>query len=402
MASDKKPFSVVRLGAAAAVASLSLMGTAWFVSAAVANRIDRTPQRNIAGLPGDNAAIVARLPEVARQLRGNPMDPDAFNLVYVGIARRDGVRSANAQRAAAILARYGWRSTTAQQNLIESAAYRGDIDTVVDRTDAVMRRDKLRPEMAAVLTILEKDSEQRKRIVARLLTHPNWRTDYLWRIGTSNDPALLDARFKTLLALRDRGDQLSREELSRSLQALLAADRSGQANILWQRTRRGDNVNLIYDTDFAVARREGPRPNFAIPYEWSLPPGTGYSVFLHEGEWPMQINWRGTTAGLPVFASQTIALRSPGRPLILTVKTENPEQLRDNIDFVLSCGAQDMSFSPRAIKDKQITFALDQNVPSCIAPIFSIVGRSGGNGIDALRVGAMRLVQRTSGDVAQQ
>jgi hypothetical protein len=384
--------SIRRIGVAAAAALLSLAGTAWLTRAVLGTLPERDLARTYVSAPADRAAVVGKAPDAADRLRRNPTDPDAFNLVYVAIARRDGVESATAQRAAAVLGRYGWRSTAAQQNLIEAAAYREDYPAVLDRTDALLRRNKLRPQMAQVLAVLEKDPGQQPRVVSRLLGHPNWRQDYLWRIGTTNDRALLDARMGTLLALLDRGDTLSREELSRSLQALIAADRQVQANQLWRRAGgRSRTGNLLYDPRFEVVQREGARPAFGIPYEWSLQSGAGYSAGLRGGTWPLQIDWVGATAGLPIFLRQVVALDAPARGFVLRVGAESPEQVRDNLVFTLGCGAEEAAFALREIRGHELTYTLTVGVPACLAPAFAMVGHPEGRGADALRLSDFRL-----------
>lgn len=393
--SSRGTASLGRLAGTAAATVLSLAGTTWLVLAVNGTRVDRDPQRHYASLPGDAAAVARQMPTAVAQLRRTPIDADAFNLVYVATAKRDGAQSASAMAAAAILARYGWRSAAAQQNLIEDAAYRADYATVLDRVDALMRRNKRRPQMAQVLAVLEKDPKLQPRVVERLLGHPNWRQDYLWRIGTSADPALLDARVRTLLTLLDRGDTLSREEVSRSLQALLAGDRVRSANRLWRRVSgTAGAANLIYDPTFAVVAREGARPAFGIPYEWALEAGAGYSATVQNAEWPLRIEWSGAGAGLPVFARQVIAMDAPAPAFTLELKAENPEQVRSNLEFTLSCGGQEVPFVPIGIRGTTLTYTLTGNVPQCLAPVFSIMGRSSGAGAQAIRISTFRLTAR--------
>lgn len=253
---------------------------------------------------------------ITRLLWRDPLNPRLTNLLYA-----DAMRTAGPDlqaRQAALLARMGWRFTPAQQNLMVRAALTGDYIQVIDRVDALLRRQKLLGPAFATLNAMEALPQVQSAVISRLRGQPVWRRDYLSVIGPQSAPALLDARLRTLTALLATPTGVGREEMASSLTALDASGRGRAAHRLWLQRAGAPAGELLYDPDFRQAAAIVGTSDVATPFEWRFNQDLGYAAGPSlDG---VMITW--DHRGLPVFLSQRVPVM-PGRRYILAVQAHS-------------------------------------------------------------------------------
>ena len=139
--------------------------------------------------------------ELAAAIRGDPLNPRLVNAFYVSTA--SGRADENTvEAAAALLARMGWRYSAAQQNIFFRGVIRDDFAVVMDRADALLRRQRLISPMFQLLAGMESVAAARPWVVKKLSMSPPWRSSYLVATGQIANPALASARLSTLRDLK--------------------------------------------------------------------------------------------------------------------------------------------------------------------------------------------------------
>ena len=339
--------------AAAGLLSLATAGYSVAVQLQGARLLDGHPTAHLAPLPDDATPSGSVLPPtkpvltareretLARALWFNPVDPKFFNLLHTESIRL-GEPATLLRRHRDLLSRLGWRYTTAQQNLLLHAAIEERYDDVIDRADALLRRQKLPALSYELLWTLEAMPGTQAKVVRRLRASPPWRRNYLSVISPQTPEPRLAARIATMDALTVASGGLSREEMAPSLVALAAAGRGRDAHRLWlRRGEQRDGRNLIYDPEFRRAAALAGNTDLSIPFEWRLNQALGYAAQVATGG--VTINWDGR--GVPVFLSQTVAV-APGRRYALSVQGRSSGgRLSTSLTPALSCGAKTVSFA---------------------------------------------------------
>lgn len=279
--------------------------------------------------------------QIRSELWRSPLDQQLVDYLYVDAVRADG-NSAATLPVARLLAELGWRYTPAQQNLMLRAAIDGRFADVIDRADALMRRQKLTDQAMTMLMAMEAIPQVHDLVVDKLLGDPMWRYDYLLRISPQSLPQVVDARFRTLRVLLRTPDGVSRAELAPALYALVAQERGVDANILWTLKagkRQGDNV--LRDGDFRMAAQLSGE-EVHIPFEWKLNQNLGYSA--DAGGRGVIVNWDGR--GVPLFMSQLVSVQ-PGRSYVLSIDGNTDSgSLQTLLSPTLDCGAVKQVFAP--------------------------------------------------------
>lgn len=271
----------------------------------------------------------------------DPLDQKLVNTLYVDAVRRAGNNAAT-RPAVRTLAGLGWRYTPAQQNLMMRAAYDARFGDVIDRADALLRRQKLTDQAITMLVAMEAIPQVHDMVVGKLLGEPMWRHDYLLRIGPQAPTQILDARIHTMRVLLRKPDGVSRAELAPTLQALVGAGRARDAYDLWaMKAGAPGRGNLIRDPDFRFAAALAG-DDTAIPFEWRMNQSLGYSADANGNG--ATVTWDGR--GVPVFMNQLV-LVTPGRSYMLTIEGRaDVGALRPLLVATLGCGAVSIAFVP--------------------------------------------------------
>lgn len=299
----------------------------------------------------------------------DPLNPRLANLLYVDAVQTAG--STTQARQAAFLSQLGWRFTPAQQNLMVRAALMGNYDQVLDRVDALLRRQKLPGPAYAALNAMEALPDAQGKLIARLQGQPLWRRDYLAVIGSQSPPALLDGRLRTLRTLLATPTGMSREEMAPSLIALDATGRSRAAHQLWLRRAGLPGSDLLYDPDFRQASAVAGTSDTVTPFEWRLGQGLGYSTTPSlEG---VMISW--DHRGVPIFLSQRVPL-APGRQYVLAVRAHSDTgEAQPLLMPALTCGVVSVSPTGVDVRGEESRYRFGPLPPACDMATLTLGGR---------------------------
>lgn len=314
---------------AALVAFLSIVGAGYSAAMQIADArliVDRAAAQiapipaallppGTPGPPAQRPADGAQRRALAEAAWRSPLDPQLINLVYADDVRA-GRSASIVARDASLLSRLGWRYTPAQQNLMMRGVVTGRLAEVVDRVDALLRRQKAMGPSFAVLMTMEAAPEVHDLVVAKLKAKSPWRRDYLSVIDGATSPNILTARVRTMNELLGSAQGMTRDEMAPSLAALVAAGRGRDAYHIWVR-KNGSNerVNLIHDPRFRQAAAFANTADLSIPFEWKFGQGLGYTA--QPSSSGALISW--DRRGVPVFLSQVVPV-APGRGYMLTLR----------------------------------------------------------------------------------
>jgi hypothetical protein len=367
-----------KLGAGA----LAIVGIAGFVAwyaAAIAQR--QTP------IGGDAQLLITadkvKYPTDYRQkltevIARAPLSQNHLNGLYgYEFIRRDPEDRA-LERIRKALAGQGWQSTPAQQNLLMVAAVRADVKTLVERADALLRRQRLEPESRELLYYFERQPDARGYLLTALGRHPIWRDFFLQDPRGMQTPDRLMARSLTIGAMQRRGMKLDRDELAPLLSRLVEGGRADRAYALWTAAEPPiKNVGgFIRDGNFAqAAARAGQEDLPAYPFDWKMNGGRGYGASISgaAGSSELQIRWDGR--GVPVFAQQTLRVE-PGHYIL---KLEGLDAKPTTLNFVgvsATCGNKVVPFEPvmELNREAGVTLRTADAIP-CRFPDLRITGQ---------------------------
>lgn len=295
------------------------------------------PGTRVSGVPTPLTA--SQRQRLSAAIWRDPLDQRLFNYLYVDKIRTAGAGAASLPAARA-LARLGWRYTPAQQNLMLRSAVDGRFGDVIDRADALLRRQKLTDQAITMLVAMEAIPQVHQTVVDKLLGDPMWRHDYLVRIGARAPTQILDARLDTMRVLLRTPDDVSRAELAPTLEALFANGRGRDAYQLWARKagpRRAGNA--LRDGNFREAVSL-TGDELRVPFEWRLNQNLGFSTNA-EGR-GVVINWDGR--GVPVFMTQVVPVL-PGRRYAATIRGRSDSgELSQLLSPSLICGQVTVTF----------------------------------------------------------
>lgn len=362
-----------RLVLATVAAAVSLGATVLFVAESTAER-DVTVASAQALVLGDAAKSPAPLSDAAARsaLRLDPLNQNALNLAYVHAVRRND-DPARLARFQTLLAKLGWRSTAAQQNLLVAAAQRNDFAEVMDRVDGLLRRNKFTREIDPFIAAVESDPQTRAALVKKLRINPPWREMLLLRGGELRGSERLATRAATMNAVLDGGAKLSRIEVASFLITAVTSGELLSAQRLWSRTlRRPTEGGLLYDGGFKVAAEQGVRPPLPVPFEWTFGNGDGFTTQVGS-EGGLFFRWSGR--GIPVLLSQPIRVPTGARGYQLHVEADRPSVpvIAGKLALTLSCGKQVAEFRPVSRSATSLDFTAGPL--NCVMPLFTVSGR---------------------------
>ena len=268
-----------------------------------------------------------------------------------------------------VVGRLGWRDTAAQFNRLYVAAATTDIATILDVSEALLRRQQLLDRITPVLAIVETDPKISLDLVGRLQNRPAWRGAYLESTTILTRRDQLVARYGVLRELMRRGGRLTKSEVTANVIALDRGKLPELGFSLWKAVHP-DVVVPLNDPDFRRAAANSADDVIPVPYDWQLLTGEGFSTdaFVEDGRSALEIKWNGR--GVPVFVRQRTSAR-PGRYLLdIVLDRENIADL-SAVQFRLMC--DDTAIALRQDGKVPTRLATVQPVP-CAYPVLEIVG----------------------------
>jgi len=340
--------------------------------------------------PSQQALSAPERGRLAEALWREPLSPRLFNLLFADTARSRP--PGEVAHTAAVLEQLGWRYTPAQQNIILRALFAEKFDKVLDRVDALLRRQKRLDLAYATLSAMEAIPEVHSVVLEKLIAGPAWRANYMSAISGESPPALLEARRATIAALLDTPGGLRRNELAPSLLALFASGRGGAAHELWRRhAGMPADGNLVYDPDFKHAGALAETGDAAIPVEWQLGQDLGYAAQASpEG---VTITW--DRRGVPRFLAQAVRVH-PGRSYNLSIRgRSDTSSISRLLRPELLCGGQTVRFELAEEAPGENTFVSRPLPRTCDLGVLTI-----GGAVDTGSGGVIIEIQNVSLQVA--
>lgn len=259
---------------------------------------------------GADGDIEARL---KARLARNPIDQRDFNLFYV-LNNKAEVSEGNAPPLSDVLGLLGWRTTTAQQNLIVHAIASNDFEAIIERADALLRRERLTDEVLFLLQQVEAEPAVRDYLITSLERDPPWRSQFLEYTPKLREPGNRQARYETFMAMFDRGVEVRRFELAVILNALSVEGALDQA---WTLFNRYNEVSsdlakaASQPRDFDAIRASKRRKFFyPFPFEWKANAQRGVGVSTIEGANSTKLLLRWNGRGSPLLMSKFLRVES--------------------------------------------------------------------------------------------
>lgn len=397
--------SVTRIVATMGATALSLLLTVTYGSSRT------TAAQVLVGLPAavqPPEALAALLPDqgtrprpttlqqrqrLTKALIHEPINQSLYNLWYVAQTNQRGTSPRELAAQAKLLQRLGWRNTLALRNLLLEDIAHEDLVGIMDKADALLRRQKLTAIAIAIVEAYEQFPAGQKIVLDKLLAGVPWREPLLMNGGNNRLPAFQTGQLAVLRGMVRAGTPLRRSDIESFTRALVESGRVADAAQLWTLYAGPPPAqSRLRDADFAQARKLADISGNAVPFEWTLASGIGYST-IPTGAQGLTIDWNGQSA--PLFASQRLAPATT-LPRTLTLQSDDLK-VSASLRFTLSCGDRELAFLPvgdgPTVDGKVQRFALEAGDLTCGAPTFSILGQPD-TGSQSVNLSLRRIVLR--------
>lgn len=297
-----------RIVALALAATTVAAGYLWIATQREFDRLDRDAPTIFADPRANGADARGIAARQKRELAWQPLSQNALNRLLVA-ARLSG-QTATAEKVAAVMREFAWRTAPGQLNLITIAIEQRRFDQVFQHADALTRREKAVEEVLAIFSLYEQVPVQRGYLIAALKKSPPWRKAFLASAERLNTPSQVQARYATISALLTAGT-IDRDELSSLLVRMVAIGSTKEAYALWRKVERpAVTPDALFDPEFthaATLQKSGTAIRF--PFEWQFDSGSaaGAQLIEHDDRNELQLYWNGQ--GVPIFARQTFKAR---------------------------------------------------------------------------------------------
>lgn len=325
---------------------------------------------------------------LAKALVHDPINQSLYNLWYVAQTNQRGTSPRELAAQAKLLQRLGWRNTLTLRNLLLEDIAHEDLVGIMDKADALLRRQKLTAIAIAIVEAYEQFPAGQKIVLDKLLAGVPWREPLLMNGGNNRLPAFQTGQIAVLRGMVKAGTRLRRSDLESFTRGLVESDRVADAAQLWTLYAGPPPTgSRLRDGNFVQARKLADISGNAVPFEWTLATGVGYSALptIADG---LSIDWNGQSA--PLFASQRLAPVMT-LPRTLTLQSDNP-RVSAFLRFTLSCAERELTFLPVG-DGKAQRFTLEAGELNCAAPTFSILGQPD-TGSQSVNVSLRRIVLR--------
>ncbi len=278
------------------------------LSLALTHFADEAETKKAAPLSRANLALIES--NAAEQ----PYRQDLLYLLYRDAAARGD--SSKADRYATQMAKLGWRNTNAQRSLMIKAVTARDYVDLLNRADAMLRRDVLAGQALQLVFLFELNADVREPLVHALERRPPWRAAFFTQARTLQLPQSRLARLDTINHLLDARSKVSREEIAPLVNAFEVAREDRRAEALWVRFVKPGGRSPGYDPTFEkLARMDQDRTDLIMPFEWRLGQGTGSNTYV-DSTGGIRVEWDGR--GVPSFLRQRLRLKGK-RPVTVAI-----------------------------------------------------------------------------------
>lgn len=309
-----------------------------------------------------------------------PLSTDAFT----GLLRIDALRgspAAKQKQGEALLAQLGFRSTFAQQLLIESALKRRDFTDILLRSDALLRREKLQDDVLPIMLIAAGDRSTREPLITALARKPSWRLAFMTHAVGFSRPELRAVRAEVLGEMIARKIPVDRLEVAYAARALSKAQENAAAYQLWKRYNRIEGRQfIVFDPRFrAIEQEQEEVAGSDMPFEWLLLKGRGYRAQLRPStkQNTLTLSWNGR--GSPVLVEQKIALTAGRRYKLDILATEPAAVIANRFAITLDCPGRApvafVDFQPAEKPGQPEAVAANEAV-GCDFPVLRIRGNA--------------------------
>ena len=328
------------------------------------------------GLPEAEPPADLVVASIVQELARSPIHQDeAGMLLGQRITRGDAAQDLSP--LAQSVADMGYRSTRAQQSLIQYGLQSEDVDLIFAQVDALLRRGKAVDQVLPILYAIETLPEGREMVAGKLIEGAPWRRVFFQSpLGLSNR-SQLDSREQLLSLMIDQGEALGRQDIGAFLRRMVESGQRDRAyQFFCQIDTRCSDAGLI-DSNFVVLseRMASTRPEL-YPFEWTANRGRGYSATPNSNTIGLSqagvlLRWDGR--GTPTFLSQVGPYSEFEQ---VNVSTADAQDFSANFYMEFRCPRSEAIryvISPQADTDG-LLFALPAQ-PTCAVGTFALVGR---------------------------
>ena len=370
--------AAVRRGLGATVMVLALViAFGWWNYTTVRSTMveTRVPNLILGGKPVPAAQAPGLAAALRQQIIKRPLSQLLVDQYYSLISLNSLANAGERERWRQQVAALGWRSGAAQINLMGQGALAADMRAVLDRTDALMRRQYKMEQVGNLLYLVEQDPQTQPLLIQRLYRGVPWRTFFFMNpTGTATDAGRM-ARVRTLDALLRMKSPLTRTEVASFLVAMRSPRDLPEAYRIWRAFRSQQEtapaLGTTFDPGFTLYPNTGAEGSIGLPFEWEPLSGAGYSADIDSGA--VTLNWDGS--GAPVLLRQTFR----ALPQRYRVMLRGPDA---NVGFLnhftvnLECPTGPIRFGNATAIAGGVT-ALSDGAVGCAFPTLTVKGSPG-------------------------
>lgn len=196
-----------------------------------------------------------------------PIEPN--NTALLGSALKAAKQADAAERTFRVAGKLGWRVPSTQAYWQMRALVVSDFATAALRTDALLRQQPSLLAERSLLDPLERNTNGREALVARMQLRPDWLTDYARNVADIPEDSLLQ-RAVTLDLAAQRGVKVGCDNIGPVVTRLVGMNIVGIAEQLWRGHCALPRSGVLFDGALSTLQLDQP----PSPFAWSL---VGYS-----------------------------------------------------------------------------------------------------------------------------
>ncbi|WP_417612168.1 hypothetical protein [Parasphingorhabdus sp.] len=310
--------------------------------------------------------------DLVKRLYYNPLDQNALAAYFK--LRDPDISPVTRKRFLVALNSVGWRSVFAQQTIISEAVKKADFKTIVERSDALLRRNQARDEILQLLSLAETSDQTSDVLVKRLRSNPPWRKDFFQRASLLRTDQQVSGRVKTLQTMIDNGYYITRSELVPASNALIKAGNYQPVLGLVRSYKKvsGNDAQDLSDSKFQTLASVLESGDRLLPFEWQPGDSKGLSVRAENvaGKSSLRVRWNGR--GLPIFLTRRLYLQNPSSIKIALDIRPNKLEAAQVIQINATCPGQTVALEPSTPTNAGSMIWRSREEISCNFPLIKI------------------------------
>lgn len=276
-----------------------------------------------------DTAVALRIGKAA--ITAAPIEPNSTALL--GSAQMAAKQFPEAERTFRVAGKLGWRVPSTQAYWQMRALVVSDYTTAALRTDALLRQDPGLLNQRYLLDPLERNSQGREALVARMQLRPRWSAYYANSVsGVPGDSLLQRAEVLDLAARR--GLQLGCTDIGPITLRLVELNFVAVAEQLWRGHCPLPRSGALFDGSLTSLQLDQP----ASPFAWSLVGRSDVSVALSpasDGK-GQQVQFESSASFPRRVLTQLVAVR-PGRYRLSWAAGRSDNQPVTNLRVAVTC-----------------------------------------------------------------